>query len=175
MTTTQERSPNMTLGSFGRWIRRGAAALVVALGGAGATPASDNPPVVVAGPAVMTAAPCQSCTQPSGGCATGKCAHFLHKPCKPYQTTLCPGACFGYFQTQWNRWEDVCPHPYQGIGLSDAPKPVTPSVTPPAPLGPPTKTDPKLPPIDPKLPTLDPKKGGLPQPQPLPIPGKDKN
>lgn len=33
---------------------------------------------------------------------------------RPTVPTLAPGACFGYFPTQWNRWEDVCPLPYSG-------------------------------------------------------------
>lgn len=169
----------MTLGTIGRWLRPCAAALCLVYGISAA--ASDNPPKTAAGPTVVAGAPCQTC-QPCeplpAACASGQCGHAHHKHCKPYVTTLCPGACFGYFQTQWNRWEDVCPHPYQGIGISDAPRPVTPSTTQPLPLNPPAKVpmvDPKLPTVDPKLPTVDPKKekGGLPQPLPLPVPGKN--
>ena len=38
---------------------------------------------------------------------------------RPTVPTLAPGACFGYFPTQWNRWEDVCPIPYPGAGIND--------------------------------------------------------
>lgn len=167
----------MTLGTIGRWLRPCAAAILLAYGVSVSASASDNPPQVVAAPQVVAGAPCQTCGPLPAACASGKCGHAHHKHCKhPYVTTLCPGACFGYFQTQWNRWEDVCPHPYQGIGISDAPRPATPSTTQPMPLTPPAKVpmgEPKLPNVDPKLPTLDPKKGGLPQPLPLPVPGKN--
>jgi len=67
---------------------------------------------------------CATCNSAAAACDTcGKVHKSLfhhHKTCTPYQTTLCPGACFGYFQTQWHRWENVCPIPYQGVGLSDA-------------------------------------------------------
>lgn len=44
----------------------------------------------------------------------------------PFAVNLCPGACFGYFQTQWRKWDEVCPYPYQGTGVTDAPKPPSP-------------------------------------------------
>lgn len=168
----------MTFGSFGRLVRNGTAALVFSAAGVGTAAASDQP--AVAAPGAAPVAPCPTCAQPAGTCSTcktctsGKLGVF-HKPCKPYTPTLCPGACFGYFQTQWNRWEDVCPHPYQGIGISDAPKPVTPSTTQPVPNTPATPI-PKVGVTDPmpRLPTVDPnKKDGLPQP--LPLPEKKKN
>jgi len=37
-----------------------------------------------------------------------------HKPLPPITVNLCPGACFGHFQTQWRKWEDACPYPYTG-------------------------------------------------------------
>lgn len=37
--------------------------------------------------------------------------------------SLCPGACFGYFQTQWRKWDDVCPYPYLGIGPGNMQQP----------------------------------------------------
>ena len=76
-----------------------------------------------------------------------------------YPVTLCPGACFGYFQTQWRKWDEVCPYPYLGVGVSDAMR--TPGAAPPRPipgseLAPPRPVDPKT--VDPK--TVDPKKLG---------------
>jgi hypothetical protein len=58
-----------------------------------------------------------------------------HHKKDPYPVTLCPGACFGYFQTQWRKWEEVCPYPYIGRGLSDAPRP-TGTLPPPRPFDP---------------------------------------
>lgn len=75
------------------------------------------------------------------GCST--CRHLLQSWTTrklPYPVELCPGACFGYFQTQWRRWEDVCPLPYQGVGVSDAPRPPVPYLTPPSEQPPPRKT-----------------------------------
>lgn len=87
----------------------------------------------------------------SAATACDSCRKFRKLAChswkySPREPSLCPGACFGYFQTQWHRWENVCPLPYQGIGVSDDPvRPSTPVV---------------------------PKKGGSdgPIPKPLPIP-----
>jgi len=73
----------------------------------------------------------------------------LHKDKGPYVTNLCPGACFGYFQTQWRKWDEVCPYPYQGTGVTDAPKRPTPA----------------LPSIYDRLPVE--KKGTLPEPRPI--------
>jgi hypothetical protein len=68
---------------------------------------------------------CATCNSAAAACdSCGKARKSLlhhHKTCTPYVTQLCPGACFGYFQTQWHRWENVCPIPYQGVGLTDAP------------------------------------------------------
>jgi hypothetical protein len=73
---------------------------------------------------------CGAATQP-GSTSCKSCqscgSSWLHHHDKgPYVVNLCPGACFGYFQTQWRKWDDVCPYPYQGIGVSDAPKPPAP-------------------------------------------------
>jgi hypothetical protein len=43
------------------------------------------------------------------------------KPLPPMTVTLCPGACFGYFPTQWRSWEDACgpfPHGPAGPGVT---------------------------------------------------------
>jgi hypothetical protein len=122
----------MSLLSFARPLAARAVLLVAVLGGARAATAADEtpPPRVIAGPAAMPGPGCPTCEggapAAGGGKACGRlgCGPGLfarHKA--PYVVQLCPGACFGYFQTQWHRWEDVCPLPYQGIGLSDAPRP----------------------------------------------------
>lgn len=124
-----------------------------------AAPVSVTP--AYADPAVGTCATCGN-SGPTVGCSTcGKLlrghARFGHKNSGPFQVTLCPGACFGYFQTQWRKWDDVCPYPYLGTGVSDAPKPPAP-VLPKggAPLTPPRPVEPKM---------------GEPKKVPLPIPG----
>lgn len=124
-----------------------------------------------AAPGEVGLPPCPTCPTPSAGCATGHCRPGLlgHAHKGPYQTYLCPGACFGYFQTQWHKWDEVCPLPYQGLGVTDAPKPPTAAVTPPPkPLPDPKKGT---------TPPLDPKKGpdgsDLPLPRPVnPMPDK---
>src|SRR5437588_3273 len=41
---------------------------------------------------------CHSCSK----CGTP----WIHSHTKgPYIVNLCPGACFGYFQTQWRKWD----------------------------------------------------------------------
>jgi hypothetical protein len=94
------------------------------------TPAT--PPVAAAGAPVSVRDPgCASCQTCEHGSARGSCntcgklltGDRLHKDKHaPYPVTLCPGACFGYFQTQWRKWDEVCPYPYLGIGVSDAQK-----------------------------------------------------
>lgn len=125
----------MTLLSLARRLAARALALVTLLGGSAAANAADVTPTppVVAGPAYAGQAGlgCATCggAPAAGGCSTcGKgvtCGTplFGAKKKAPYVVQLCPGACFGYFQTQWHRWEDVCPLPYQGVGQSDAPRP----------------------------------------------------
>jgi hypothetical protein len=143
--------------------------------------AADEPRVAapVYGAAPLYADPgvgegCATCgaSGPTVGCSTcGKLlrghARFGHKNTGPFQVNLCPGACFGYFQTQWRKWEDVCPYPYIGHGVTDSPRRPTPSALP-RPGGPGGELTPPRP-IDPKM--GEPKKmpappGGLP-----PIPG----
>ena len=124
----------MTLLSFARRLAARAAALLVVLGGSAAANAADVTPAPAAGP-VYVGQPlggpnCPTCNggaAAAGGCSScGKACGvplFGGKKKAPYVVQLCPGACFGYFQTQWHRWEDVCPLPYQGVGQSDAPRP----------------------------------------------------
>ena len=140
----------------------GALALLVSLGSGGAT-AADDPPPRVAAPVMIpdTGAPCATCNTPgtvnTGStcttCGKNGCKHHS----KPYVTHLNPGSCFGYFQTQWHRWEDVCPLPYQGVGLNDAPARTTPPVAAPPAL---------RPPVDPKQ-----KGSDTPLSKPNPLPG----
>lgn len=101
--------------------------------------------VPVSAPATLpTPLGCPACAGGSfSDVGTKTCDHcggsmLFHKHEKgPYVVTLCPGACFGYFQTQWRKWQDVCPYPYQGVGVSDSPRPPSPVLpaltTPPAP------------------------------------------
>lgn len=132
----------MTLLSFARRL----AVLAVVIGGSGFAAAADETPApkVLAAPTAVAApgAPCATCNgaAPAAGCSScgrlgGRIgcgtALFGGKKKAPYVVELCPGACFGYFQTQWHRWEDVCPLPYQGVGQSDAPRP-SPGYVPPA-------------------------------------------
>ena len=150
----------MSIRSFlARWASRAAAVAAFAWTGASA-PAADvtppPPPVVAPGAVSVGGAPgCETCQHGvAGGCATcgklGGLMHkdWLHKNKGPYPVTLCPGSCFGYFQTQWRKWDDACPYPYLGIGVGDAPRTMTPPGT----------GLPQPRPIDPKMP--EPKKTG---------------
>jgi hypothetical protein len=114
---------------------------------------------VAAAPVSVGEGGCASCQHGAIKSACDTCGKFLgshlHKGKKaPYPVTLCPGSCFGYFQTQWRKWDEVCPYPYLGQGVSDAPRqpgaaaPARPGtggeLTPPRPLDP-KMTDPKMP------------------------------
>jgi hypothetical protein len=146
----------MSVRSF--FVRYGVSAALVAVFGWGGsafaadvTPAPAAPGIVGAAPVSVGAAGCASCQSGKNGFLKGHCnacgkllGSNLHKDKKaPYPVTLCPGACFGYFQTQWRKWDEVCPYPYLGIGVSDAPKtpgaasrPGTGELAPPRPLDP---------------------------------------
>lgn len=95
----------------------------LAAGYMGLATAADQP--VVVAPAAPAAEVCPTCTAgEAGGVACGKAGCKKCNGCnpkKPVVGQLRPGACYGYFQTQWHRWEDVCPIPYQGVGINDAP------------------------------------------------------
>ncbi|MDB5306188.1 MAG: hypothetical protein JWO38_390 [Gemmataceae bacterium] len=149
----------MTLRSFLQLFSTRAAALVVSLGCVGTAGAADVAPPISAAPTAVPADVCPTCNgaAPSGCKTCGKACHgiFPHSR-KPYVTHLCPGACFGYFQTQWHQWENVCPIPYQGVGQSDAPVRPTPSVAGPGLT--PQPTDPKV------------KGSDQPLPKPMPVP-----
>src|SRR4051812_7504512 len=162
----------MTLGSYLRLV----APLAALVGWAGTSAAADQALPVYAAPTLSpgVGAPAIDCPTCHGGGAPAGCAtcgkgHLgvFHKHCRVfYVPHLCPGACFGYFQTQWHRWENVCPIPYQGAGLSDAPPPVV--ATPPAPTIPTDKKPGEL-----KSPTPVPGAPPAPMPgvPPAPMPG----
>jgi len=121
--------------------------VVTVFGFADMLSAADQP--APAGPAVehSVATACDTCGKV-------RSLHFPHSMIRtPHQPKLAPGSCFGYFQTQWNRWENVCPIPYQGM-------PGAPVHSAPGGI----------------RPTLDPKAGGSDGPIPLrkvpPVPAK---
>ena len=172
----------MALEQFFGKVRTLAGVAAVVLGSAGGAAAVDTPaapaPVYAAAPvysvapggcATCQAAPAADCGSP--GCAT--CAQkraWHHKECTPYVTHLRPGACFGYFQTQWHRWENVCPLPYQGVGLNDAPPLPTPAATgSDNPVGPGAGAPPSGKSGDP-LPNPTKSPENAPKPDPLPLP-----
>lgn len=177
----------MNLGRFLSRVAARAAATGMAVGYVGLATAADEP--VAVAPAAPVADVCPTCTAGPGGspCQLGGCRTCGGKhragcnPPKPIAGQLRPGACFGYFQTQWHRWEDVCPIPYQGVGVTDAPKrgPVAAPGAFPAPAGPMPKTDAPLPKGNPNpMPMPGPMGAGTPTPMPgvpaipLPIPEK---
>lgn len=165
------------------FVRSALGALVVAFAWAGASAAlaadvtaPPPPPAYGAYGAAPVAVGMPGCETCQHGVAKASCStcgkmfgkHLLHKDKNaPFPVTLCPGACFGYFQTQWRKWDEVCPYPYLGIGVNDAPR--VPGTMPPPGTGlaPPRPLDPKM--TDPKMP--DPKKGGSDVP-PTPPGGK---
>ena len=158
------------------WARSlGAVALFV--GYTGCLSAADNPPVTTAGPVTIAGGDPGDCPTCSGGTVKKSHSFFKsprllgHLPCKPYTPQLAPGACFGYFQTQWHRWQDVCPLPYQGVGMSDAPPLRSQTIATPAPLTQPTPTKPTTPttPTTPRS-NLPPSKPLNPVPPPTPVP-----
>jgi hypothetical protein len=147
--------------------------LIASFGVVGSVRAADPPPVVVAGPAVVGgpvaafAAPgCTDC--PVHG---RQVARYLHKNRSPYVTQLAPGACFGYFQTQWHRWEDVCPLPYQAATPAAPVTPPTIPILPPAtPIAPKGKVNEAPPPQPGKTAARPPLPPVKPVPGPLPVP-----
>ncbi len=160
----------MSIRSFlARFGVKAAAVAALAWAGSSAVASDVTPPApgtVVAAPVSVGGPGCESCQHGAIRANCNVCGKLLgghlHKNKKaPYPVTLCPGACFGYFQTQWRKWDEVCPYPYIGVGVGDAPRPPSgvlnprPTVpggsdlTPPRPLDP-KMTDPKMP--DPKAP-----------------------
>ena len=116
---------------------------------AGSTASASDPYISPgAGPVAVGAPGCETCQHGAArsSCTTCKPSLLFPKRNQPYPVNLCPGACFGYFQTQWRKWDEACPYPYVGQGLSDAPKPPIPVVNVPRPgageLNPPRPLDP---------------------------------
>jgi hypothetical protein len=156
-----------------------APAAALALWCSGSVRAADvpakPPPLVVVGTEGAPSGGCSTCAGPAvGSCNNGACGRHMislhHHSKEPFVVNLCPGACFGYFQTQWRKWDEVCPYPYQGVGVGDAPRPALPIPTEKFPkkdgaLPEPRPVDPKM--KDPKLPPPPPV-SGLP---PIPIIG----
>jgi hypothetical protein len=134
----------------------------LAVGYVGLATAADQPVVVAPAAPVAVAEVCPTCTAGPAGrpCGLGGCKSCNGcNPKKPVVGQLRAGACYGYFQTQWHRWEDVCPLPYQGVGLNDVPRA---SVIP-APPAVPTVPRSDAPPQPGPMPTtVPPTKGGLP-------------
>jgi hypothetical protein len=148
---------------------RAVAVSVIAWSSAPARAADVTPPpvpVTVGAPAMPAGPGCAAC-EGGAGCTT--CKHglarascpkcgklmtggLLRKSPNPYPVTLCPGACFGYFQTQWRKWEEVCPYPYLGTGPGSQPGTELPT---------PRPTDPKMP---------EPKKVGSTDRPAIPVP-----
>ena len=148
--------------------------------GSTASAADTTPPpapvsVSVSGAPVVAGAPgCASCQMCAHGAFKGHCdvcgkllGSKLHKDKKaPFPVTLCPGACFGYFQTQWRKWDEVCPYPYLGTGVNEAARaPGAPTGPRPGELGQPRPIDQKMP--EPKVP--DTKKMGSLQMPAIPV------
>jgi hypothetical protein len=132
-------------------------AAVLAWGAFAVFAADGTPaPVPVAVPVSVGVPGCETCQH---GIQKSKChtcgkllGGNLHKDKKaPYQVNLCPGACFGYFQTQWRKWDEVCPYPYLGIGPGNNSNPPTVGTQPGRYLPIPQPMDPKM---------MDPKKSG---------------
>ena len=144
-----------------------AAAAGLAVGYVGLAVAADEP--IRVAPAGPVAEVCPTCTAGEAGapcaregCSTcGRAGHRAGcNPKKPVVGQLRPGACFGYFQTQWHRWEDVCPLPYQGVGIIDTPRAVPPAAPGASGPGAVPKSDGPVPKMNP-MPTV---------PAPMPMP-----
>jgi hypothetical protein len=116
------------------------------------------PPVNSQYSAPATCPTCTGTSSSAGGCKSCGSSWFHHHTKGPYEVNLCPGACFGYFQTQWRKWDDVCPYPYQGVGVSDAPRPPS-QVLPTPGKGATVLPDPRS--VDPKSGLVDPKPGDI--------------
>ena len=149
----------MTLGSFVKLYSFPVVVAITVLAFSGTAAAADQPgaaasgaaPTIVGSGDYLGCASCNSAAAACDSCGKVRKGH-CHKSCTPYQTHLCPGACFGYFQTQWHRWDAACPIPYQGAGLTDSPVRATPPVA------------------APKTTSSD---GAIPKPLPVvPVPGK---
>jgi hypothetical protein len=161
----------MTLNNLVHGFFCGAAALVMCVGLGDEAIAADAPvapPSLIGLPTPVPAtASCPTCAAPAGhitsGCSScSKSRMHFPKRCNTGVPQIAPGSCFGYFPTQWSRWEDVCPVQYSGLGLSNLPPP------PPVPT---TPTVPSAPMPKPDVNGKNGKKNGeLPPPRPSPMP-----
>lgn len=156
-----------------RSLGRAAVALVVPLLCGGLVTAGDGP--AYQGAPVGGGMPCTNCGKVKAEvgsdcptCVNGKYGIGWRK--RPTVPTLVPGACFGYFPTQWSKWQDICPLPYPGAGVVEsptAPRKPTPPAIPPATLPgdtPPSDAEPKKKDGEPGVPEAPPpaEKGGKP-------------
>jgi hypothetical protein len=77
--------------------------------------------IVTVGFGLWAAAGSAAAQQPSAACppdarTCGPTARGVnawmqkHHDKKFYHPTICPGSCFGYFQTNWTAWEQACPN-----------------------------------------------------------------
>ena len=114
---------------------------------------------------------CATCEHgvPAAGCTScGRkllSGQLLHKNTHA-SASLCPGACFGYFQTQWRKWDEVCPYPYSGTGTGNNSAPPTGPFFPPN-MTPPGTSLPTPRPVDPKM--VESKKVGINSGSDLPV------
>src|SRR5262245_24436037 len=171
-----ERSPSMSIRYFLAHLTRkvvSAASVAVAMWAGGSALAADVSPAPNAAPATsypsaFAAGGCASCESgqvTSGSSHLGK-IHQLRRARPLYQVNLCPGACFGYFQTQWRKWDEVCPYPYSGVGPGNQSNPPTGPLIP----QPGSRSLPMPRPTDPNtIPPKQPSGNGL---LPIPMSGK---
>lgn len=157
----------MGISSFFSRLATASAVAAFAWAGSSATAADVYAAPMVVGESVAAGMPgCETCQHgaPRASCSTCKPPILFPNRYKPYQVNLCPGACFGYFQTQWRKWDEVCPYPYIGQGVGDAPRPAAPVVNIPRPGG---ELNPPRP-----VPMPGPKKPGEGLPPVPQVPGK---
>jgi len=106
---------------------------VLVLSGFGIARAADAPASYgTSAVVVQPGGACTSCEVVPMACTKIKCTGCVpnwldkHHPLPPKPVDLCPGACFGYFPTQWRRWEDACPYPF--TMNNDMPHPAIPTI-----------------------------------------------
>src|SRR5262245_4767778 len=97
-------------------------------------PTSPRGPVIVVTASSGGCATCESIAPAAGNCASCGPTHpsILQRHRSPSETNLCPGSCFGYFPTQWRKWEEVCPASYPGAITTDPHPPVPYPMIPPS-------------------------------------------
>jgi hypothetical protein len=88
-------------------IRTFTAALVAGFCTAAPASAGDGTPAMI----VHANGACTACEVMPAANTRMKLSGDHHKHVKPLPTVtvnLCPGACYGYFPTQWRSWEEAC-------------------------------------------------------------------